>query len=163
MAIAKAQEKDLVHIGGDVPDPSGMSSRARGVETTYNLERTKFGAPKVRYRDRAGNDFLLTVDVYKYEGAPMELMLFCPMCSEKGAMHTLRLTADRKHVEYDPDHNPLVPWGKGGQNIELGGRLNVEAFGCTHELDASKAVGLVSSANLCRWRVVIDNNIARDV
>jgi hypothetical protein len=152
LAIHKATtERDLVHIGGDVPDPSGMSSM-RGHQTTYNLERTKYGEPKVKYRDRTGQEFLLTVDVYKYEGAPMEVLLFCPNCSQKGAMHTLRITEERKHIEYDPE-----------RNVELGGRLDVERFGCSHELDAQKGVGLVSSSNLCRWRVVIENNIARDV
>lgn len=163
MTIHQAAEKELVHIGGDVPDPSGTSSRARGVQTTYELERTKFGTPKVRYTDRAGNEFLLTVDVYKYEGAPLEVLMFCPQCSEKGAMHTLRISEERKHIEYDPEHNPFVPWGKQGQNIQLGGRLSVERFMCTHEIDSTKAVGLVSSANLCRWSVVIENNVARDV
>lgn len=163
MAIAQAKEKELVHIGGDVPDPTGQSSRARGVQTTYDLERTKFGEPKVRYKDRAGVEYLLTVDVYKYEGAPLEVILFCPMCSEKGAMHALRMSQGKKEIFYDPDYNPMVPWGEGGRPIELGGRLSIEPFGCTHELDATKKVGVVSSANLCRWRVIIDNNIARDV
>lgn len=155
-------EKDLVHIGGDVADPSGTSS-ARGYQTTYNLENAKIGTPQVRYRDRAGNEFLLTVDVYKHEGEPMELHLYCPQCSEKGRMHTLRITADKKHVEYELGHNPNVPWGKGGALIPLGGRLSVERFRCTHELDSTRGVSVVASANLCNWQVVIDSNIARDV
>lgn len=154
--------KDLVHIGGDVPDPSRRSS-ARGHQTTYDLERTKFGEPKIFYQDRAGQQYVLTVDIYKYEGAPIELMMFCPRCSKKGAMHTLRITGEHKHIEYDPDHNPIVPWGDNGRPVELGGRLSIERFKCTHELDSTKGVGFVGSANLCNWSVVVVENIARDV
>jgi hypothetical protein len=154
-------DKDLVTIGGDVPDPTGQSS-ARGAQCSYDLERTKYGEPKILYRDRSGQQFLLTADVYKYEGAPLEMLLFCPRCSQKGAMHTLRITQDKKHIEYDPNHNPQVAWGQGGRLIPLGGRLSVERFMCSHELDATKGVSVIASANLCRWQVVIENNIARD-
>ncbi len=149
--------QELVDIGGD-PDPLELG--VKGQSHGYELERTKFGVPKVLYRDRAGQEFLLTVDVYKFEGVPMELMLFCPRCSKRGDMHNLRITQDRKAIDYDPRDNSVLPDRIG---TPRGGRLDVERFTCTYELDRSRAVGIVGGTNLCNWTVVIDNNIAREV
>lgn len=143
-------ERELFINEGDVPDPGG--GRARGAQSTMNLERTKLGVPKVAYRDRSGADFIITVDVYKTDGEPMELHLYCPRCSRKGAMHTLRIPQDKKHITYDP-----------ADFTDRGGRLNVARFGCTWELDSDRGVSAVSSANLCGWQVVIVDNVAREV
>jgi hypothetical protein len=149
--------QELVDIGGD-PDPLDMG--VKGHSHGYELERTKFGVPKVLYRDRAGQEFLLTVDVYKYEGVPMELMLFCPRCSKRGTMHNLRITQDHKAIDFDPRDNSRLP---DTLSTPRAGRLDVERFKCTYELDSSRAVGIVGGTNLCGWSVVIDNNIAREV
>lgn len=148
-------ERELFINEGDVADP--MGGRARGYQSTMHLEKMKIGVPKVVYK-HAGATFEITVDVYQTPGEPMELHLYCPMCSRKGAMHTLRITADKKSIQYDPaDHSPV------GDVADRGGRLDVEAFKCTWELDGTREVSAVSSMNLCGWSVVIENNIARNV
>lgn len=152
-ANASRKERELFHICGDVPDPSGRSG-AEGYQSTLDLSKSKFGEPKIRYTDRSGHTFLLTADVYKYEGAPLEVHILCPRCSTDKTPHALRITSDQKHIEYDPR-----------VLLEQGGQLSVEpAIECTWELDGTKGVGRVaSSMNLCRWKVVIVNNVARDV
>lgn len=150
--------KELVDVNNDELDPMGKG--LHGASRGYELERTKFGEPKVYYRDRAGQEFILTVDVYKYEGAPMELHLFCPRCSKRGTMHNLRISQDKKQIEYDPRVTSALPDFK---DTPRGGRLDVEQFMCTYEIDGTRAVGLIGGSNLCRWSVVIDNNIAREV
>lgn len=142
--------RELFINEGDVVDPV-LGSSARGMQSTMNLERTKLGVPKVIYRDRSGAEFIISVDVYRVPGEPMELHLYCPRCSRKGAMHTLRIAQDRKHFTYDEN-----------DFVDKGGRLNVERFTCTWELDSDKNVSRVSSANLCGWQVVIVDNVARE-
>lgn len=146
------KERELFNICGDAPDPSGRTS-ARGMQSTLHLGRAKYGEPKVFYKSRGGVERLLTVDVYKVEGAPLEIFLFCPLCSTEDHPHNLRLTSDQKAIDYKVD-----------ELVHRGGRLNVsDPIGCTWEIDGTRAVGIVSTTNLCRWRVVIENNVARDV
>jgi hypothetical protein len=130
-------DRELVHIGGDVPDPSRQTS-TRGFMSTVRLDKTAWGHPIIQYRDRAGNDFVLTADVYRMPDAPLKVMLFCPRCSTPNEMHTLSITSDRKKIEYDP---------KAGDPAK-GGRLSIEAFKCTWAP--------------CSWRVFIDDNVAHD-
>lgn len=145
-------ERELFHICGDVPDPSGRSG-AEGFQSTLDLSKTKHGEPKIRYQDRSGQTFILTADVYKYEGAPLEVHILCPRCSTEAKPHALRITSDQKAISYEK-----------GVMTDRGGRLNMERIECTWEIDGTKAVGIVgSSLNLCRWKVVIENNVARDV
>lgn len=143
-------ERELFINEGDVVDPV-LGSQNRGAQSTVNLERLKLGVPKVRYTDRSGNDFIMTVDVYKTAGAPMELHMYCPRCSRKGSMHTLRIPEEKKQMTYDPK-----------DFTDRGGRLNVERFMCTFELDSTRGVSAVSSANLCAWTVEIVDNVARE-
>lgn len=143
-------ERELFINEGDVVDPV-LGSQNRGAQSTLNLERTKLGVPKVIYRDRSGAEFIISVDVYKREGEPMMLHLYCPRCSRKGAMHCLSITQDRKNITYDPL-----------DFADRGGRLSVERFKCTWELDSDKSVSRVSSANLCGWQVEIVDNVARE-
>jgi len=143
-------ERELFINEGDVVDPV-MGSSARGMQSTMNLERTKLGVPKVTYRDRSGAEYVITVDVYKNVGEPILLHLYCPRCSKKGAMHCLSITQDRKNITYDPL-----------DFVDRGGRLNVEQFTCSWELDSNQNVSRLSSANLCGWHVAIVDNVARD-
>ncbi len=153
-------ERELFISEGDVADP--MGGRSRGHQQTMHLEKMKIGVPKVAYKSRAGDTFELTCDVYQATPSePMMVYLYCPMCSRKGAMHTLTIRADRKRIAYDlTDRSPVpVSWA----NLpDRGGRLDVEKFKCTYEIDGTRGVSAVSSANLCGWSVVIENNIARD-
>lgn len=142
---AKKPERDLVDICTDAKDP--MGSGLRGTATQYNLGAGGLiGQPQVRYKDPSGFEFVLTCDVYQHEGAPLEVVLFCPRCSRPGVQHTLRISGERKAIEYD----------------RVKGLLSIEPFGCTWEMDSSKPVGLISSSNLCGWKVGITKNVAKD-
>lgn len=142
-------KKSLVHIGGDVPDP--MGSGRLGMQSTVNLERSALGHPEIRYSSRDGQEYLITADVYAQDGCPMEVLMYCPRCSQPGNMHGLRLTSDKKRIDYDPK-----------SLVELGGRINIEKMQCTWEVDTHKEASRVSSMNLCRWTVVVVDNVARD-
>lgn len=144
----KPIERELVHICGDVPDPTAQNSGIRGSETHYDLAAGgRIGQVPVRYRSKSGAELLLTIDVYHHPGEPLEVLLLCPQCSTPAQQHQLRITSQMKHIDYDREKNVL----------------SVEKFGCTWELDTAKPVGLIGNANLCGWSAVIDRNVARDV
>jgi hypothetical protein len=126
--------RELVHLAGDMD--SGLShtvdlaSGKREVTVTYK-------------------DFVLTVDVYQIPDEPTCVVLICPRCR-----HALRISADRKQIDFDP---------KAG-DPKLGGRLSIEPFQCTWELTADKHVpGIVGGGiSLCKWTAGIEKNVARD-
>ncbi len=75
--------------------------------------------------------------------------LICPRCK-----HTLSIRGDRKHIEFATSGGPA---GKG--------ELSVEAFQCTWELPGvgKHIPGVVGGGlSLCKWKVAIDKNIAKD-
>lgn len=138
--------EELVHLAGDAPDPlAGMAgiehARGGGVTTTMRLTKTAKGHPQIRYRD-----MLIEADVYAFDGEPVKVHLICPRCR-----NALSISSDKKSLEYDPR-----------QNVEIGGRLDVETFECTWELPEANDRKMEFGLGLCRWRVAIDNNIARD-
>lgn len=106
-----------------------------GMSSTMNLTKTALGRPFVRYKDRISE-----ADVYEMQGQLM-VHMFCPRCG-----NTLRITSDRKRIDYDREAN----------------LLSVEPFECTWELDTDSR-RMEFGLGLCRWRVAIDRNIAKDV
>lgn len=147
-AIIDPRREELVHLAGDAPDPLAEvhgfeHARGTGIASTVNLTKTAKGHPKIRYKD-----FLITADVYELAGEPMKIHLICPRCR-----HALWIRADRKHIDYDVT-----------ADVDNGGRLSVEPFMCTWELDAEPGARRMEfGLSLCKWRVAIDNNVARDV
>jgi len=139
------------------PSGTGLVGRASGVDLT----NTAFAHPIIFYTGRFG-DKLMMGDYYKMEGAPSYLSIFCPVCQ-----NSLRISEDNKRIEYDPDIKPKFGTMReetilaGLEASSLGGLLSVERFGCTWELEPAlrRSFGFA----VCNWRVVIDNNIARDV
>ena len=133
--------RELVQLAGDAPDPTGQSS-FRGAQSTHRLNAAKEEV-EVVYKD-----FLLTVDVYRHEGAPIQVHLICPRCR-----HASRITGDRKAIDFDPT-----------RNTQAGGLLSIEPFECTWELtDDKHTPGLIGGGiNLCKLRLGITNNVARD-
>lgn len=128
-------------------DPNGTG--AVGASSGVQLDKTKDATVVIRYKDR-----LIEADVYAFPGAPIKLVLLCPRCG-----NALNVESDKKQMSFEK-HAPHAV----GDFINMG-RLNVEPFECTWELpDAGVHVpGLVSAGtSLCRWRVGISNNIARD-
>lgn len=148
-AILDPEREELVHLAGDAPDPlAGMAgvehAHGGGFTSTVRMTKAAKGHPMIRYKDK-----IVEADVYELDGEPLRVHLICPRCSTPTAPHGLNITADRKAIEYDPT-----------RNVDAGGRLDVEVFECTWELPEGRrqAFGL----SLCRWRVAIENNIARD-
>lgn len=127
------------------PTGTGLVGASSGVQ----LDKTKDATVVVRYKDR-----LIEADVYAFPGAPIKLVLLCPRCG-----NALNIESDKKQMSFEKSAPQQV-----GDFVNMG-RLNVEPFECTWELpDAGVHVpGLVSAGtSLCRWKVGISNNIARD-
>ena len=134
LAFNDRPARELVHLAGD-PD-TGMS-------VTHRLNHAKREVI-VTYKD-----FVLTVDIYQLPDEPLKVHLICPRCH-----HMLSVSAERKHIEFDPNAHP-----------EQGGRLSIEPFECTWEIpEADKHTPgiLAGGLSLCRWRAAIDKNVAKD-
>ena len=111
-------------------------------------------------------DQVMTVDVYAIPGEPIKVHLYCPRCHK-----LLTVAQDRKAIDYDR----AAPGLGAGRLRGLGvppevwhpaalGRLSIEAFECTWEIEDAPHVpgALHLGASLCRQRLVIEGNIARD-
>lgn len=134
-ALAKSPDRELVHLAGDMDT---------GLRSTIKLGGGKQEVTVV-YKD-----FVLTVDVFALPDEPLCVHLICPKCH-----HALRISSDRKAIEFDP--NRLVNGSRGD--------ISVEPFECTWEMkDAGDHVqGLIAGGiTLCRWKAAIDHNVARD-
>ncbi len=124
--------EEVFHLKGDAHT---------GYATQLNLDHSKREV-LVRYKD-----FLLTVDVYRLPETPMKAILYCPRCR-----NVLTITADKKQMSYEPT-----------RNVEAGGELSVEAFQCTWELDQrEEGRRMEFGLSLCKLRLAIDKNIAKD-
>ncbi len=141
-------KRRVVQLAGD----RGMSS------TTY-LGQGKHEVVVV-YRDT-----FLTVDVYLVPGAAPEVWVICPNCHK-----ACRIPPGTKAVDFDPGAaNPVR-----GQVVACGdpdlvgiadrGRLSVEPFQCTWEVGTDRHVagGVHTGVSLCRQKLVIEDNRARD-
>jgi hypothetical protein len=151
--------KSIVQIAGDAPDPTGITAHRGALSTT----RLTAGKEEVIV---VFGDLLMTVDIYAIAGEPTKVHLYCPRCHK-----LLTVSQERKAIEYDAAApNPAcarvramgVPpqvWQQAAQ-----GRLSIEAFSCPWEVgDAPHVAGaLHTGVSLCRQRLVIDNNLARD-
>lgn len=160
------QTEQLEFIAGDQPavvqqgraaDPMGTG--LVGNHSTVRLDKSALGHPLVRYKDH-----VLECDIYPLLGAAwdgasagaLEVILICPNCR-----HQLRVTSDKKAIEFAPGMPEL---DDAGQPI-VRGTLSVEPFQCTWELDTTRDVKATVQShgdNICRWRVGIDKNVARD-
>ncbi len=154
--------RQVVQLAGDAPDPTGLSS-AVGLQSTHRLTGGKQEVA-VLY-----GDIILTVDVYALPGEPMKAHIICPRCMKHST-----IPGDRKHIEYDARAlNPMqtqillrvdrVSLPEVSRIVEFG-RLSIEAFECSWEIGDGQhtAGGVHTGASLCRLRLVIDDNRARD-
>lgn len=132
------QRESLYHIAGDVPDPSGESAQ-HGIQSSIDMTKSAIGHPLIRWRDR-----VIESDLYLTDGR-FVLHLICPKCSMPGAPHALYVRQERKDMDWKPET----------------GELSVEPFECTWELPEGRRQEF--GLGLCRWRVAIEKNIARDV
>jgi hypothetical protein len=132
------ETEELFHVDGDAPDPTGQI-RKRGMAQEMRLTQTAMGHPLIRY-----GDHIIEADVYKIADEPMMVHLICPRCR-----NAIRITEDRKEIDYDPNAG----------DPRQGGRLSIEPFECTWELSAERQN---FGVGLCRWRVGIQDNVAKD-
>lgn len=147
-------KRELVQVAGDMD---------HGISTTVNLTA---GKTEVLVIMPKGDVPLLTVDVYAIPGEPLKVHLLCPRCKNH-----LTIPGEKKAIEWEPRaENPraraIVALGVPPhiQNMAKLGKLSIEPFECTWELDAKARVGAseFSGGNLCRWRAAIDNNMVKD-
>lgn len=155
-------KRELVQVAGDIPDPLGAmapgSDAVRGMQSTINLSANKQEVLVV-YKDQ-----YLTVDVYAIAGEPLKVHLICPRCRK-----LLQVTGDRKRIEYNPRERKIAAEALASGKPEIAqlaesGSLSIEPFECSWELgNATHVRGIVQSGtSLCRLRIGIENNRAKD-
>lgn len=168
-ALANSPRNSLEQLCGDPASPMPNHGLMSGPSMTQSAWRK----PVILWRDK-----LLTVDCYWQPNTPLWLHLFCPLCEMRqgpNLQDALKVAQDKKHFELEPDTMPHAVAKKLGMSFEqmaqslglnhvnqLMGRLNVtEPIKCTWETEPElrRSHGLA----VCNWRVVIENNIARDV
>lgn len=156
---AQQQGRQVVQLAGDVPDPTGYTQNL-GIQSTHRLNAGKREV-LVLYKD-----LILTVDVYALPGEPTQVHVICPRCRKPS-----RITAENKAIDFDPAginpmRNAILRVSAAPEIAGLAdfGRLSVEPFECAWELGGDRHVvgGLHTGVSLCRQRLVIDDNRARD-
>ena len=160
----QANKKELFHVSGDQHN-GGM----RG-GTTANLNNSALCHPVVFYPKK---EIFLTLDVFSLPGAPMYVVIRCPICQARNPNSEgmdLTIKEDQKDIHLDHKSIPSFPGfttselveGLGLQNQdELRGRISIEPFGCTWEAEPELRRGFGFSC--CEWNVAIKNNIVVDV
>ena len=141
-------------MAGDMPDPAGTG--LLGQAPSYRLTRSALGHPMIFWRD-----LVLEADVYALPEQPLQVHIICPCCR-----HALIIRQGNKAIYYDPKADVPIPPGWTAAEVQmaipggLGGLLSVDVFACTWEAegDLKRDFGF----SRCQWRVVIENNVARD-
>lgn len=148
--------RTMVQLAGDAPDPSGSVAGGMRATTQFTAGRQEV---LVLYKD-----MYLTADVYAIPGQPITVHLICPRCHKP-----LQITGDRKHIDFDPRGRRVTAEAMASGKPEIAalaesGELSIEPFECTWELgDETHQPGIVQSGtSLCRLRIAIDRNRAKD-
>jgi hypothetical protein len=129
----------MYQIGGDAPDPAGTG--LLGHTSQVNVGNAgKIGIAMIRY-----GDVVLEADVYRVGTEPTRVIMHCPRCR-----HVVTIQGQHKRIDYAPPAPGLEAQG---------GSISIERFTCPWELTDQKELG----GELCRLRVAVDNNIAREV
>ena len=175
--------REVVQLAGDAPDPTGVTSDL-GLLSTHRLTGGKQEVVVVF------GDLLLTADVYALPGEPMKIHLICPRCHkmltiagdqkriqyEPGPPNPARqriaevagVAADRVRELHSYDHVRVQRGHDEAMYLVSRanfGRLSIETFECTWEItdDPHVAGAVHTGGSLCRLRIVIDDNRAREV
>lgn len=148
MSEFNPEKHELYTIKEDAVRGAGDHAGQRGLASTIRIPR--WGVAMVTYKDR-----VVEADVYKEPGEDnhFTILWVCPRCTNQ-----LRIDTKKKQVEIRVDR--VAP---GGERIV---RLFIEPFECTWELgrgtDGTKNDRIAFGAGLCRLRVGVYNNIAKD-
>ena len=121
---------------GDFTRPWDIGNGRNGITSRQSTAKTE-AHPVVEYRGRFG-DMNIECDLYAIGGQHFELITACPRCRKVN-----RITQERKKISWE------------------GGKLNVEAFQCQHELEDNYRGS--HGFNLCMFKMTIDNNKAVEV
>jgi hypothetical protein len=151
----QAPKKEIFEVKSSKDPVSGVVGTSMGYDLSANACKTV-----LHYKGRGG-EYFLTADVYKLEGTPLHLLLFCPLCK-----NTLRISQDNKAIDFDPERTPNFKGFRPEEILasidaaSLGGSLSVEPFGCTWEAEPELRRQHFA---VCPWKVAIENNEVRDV
>jgi len=134
------EREELEHVSGDAPD-DGSQGRLGLFDLTKNAYRVR-----VRYKDMA-----IFCEVYQIPGEPIQIHWACPRCGPLNVKRMSTIWGNQKKIDFDPR-----------AQIEDGGRLNVEQFECSWELESSGR-RMDFGLGMCGLKLVIDNSRAREV
>jgi hypothetical protein len=137
--VIDPEKESLYHIAGGVSDPSGIEPDLHGYQSSIQLNRSALAHPLIRWRDR-----VIEADLYEMNGL-LVLHIICPRCSTPEVPHALWVRQGQKDMLWRPEIN----------------ELSVAVFECTWELPEGRRQEF--GLGLCRWRVAIEKNFARDV
>lgn len=164
MSLYDAAREEMEVLGGDYArDPSGVGAIKQGVMSDPMGERgkglasqTNFGHGKtttvIRYKDK-----LIEADVYALPNTPVHVVIMCPRC---GNASTIK--GERKAIDWRP-HAPQ----KIGELVNAG-IISIEPFECSWELpdagqhNARNTRQISGFAPLCRLKLAVDKNVAKD-
>jgi len=150
----------VVQIAGDAPDPTGMT-RNVGMMSTTHLTAGKHEVVVVF------GDLFMTLDVYALPGEPVRVHLICPRCHKASS-----ISGDRKAIDFEPRAaSPIAKRLVATRAPELAGstlgKISIEPFECAWEIGAdqhasSPARSVHTGASMCRLRLAIDDNVAKE-
>jgi len=160
--------KETFQVSGDAPDPAGTGMR--GVSPGYDFTKSAIGHPMLHYALPNGKELIVEADVYHIPGEAPYVLLECPICmmAKGGKTGTsLKISADNKKLSYEKDGRvpPFPGWSEKQMKhcfpSGAGGLLSVEEFACSWEVEPElrRHFGFA----VCPWRVVIENNVIKDV
>lgn len=138
-SILDSRREEMYQIAGDAPDPRGTGLMGHASQANVG-NAGKVGIAMIRYRD-----IVAEADVYHVKGEPFRVIMHCPRCR-----HVMTIRGEHKHIDYTPPAPGLEAEG---------GSISIERFTCPWELTDQKELG----GELCRLRIVVDHNIAREV
>jgi len=157
-----SKREEMTPLPG-IGDPTGTgavrqkASIAGGAAQQFNLDHGK-RTTVIRYQDK-----LIEADVYAIEGEPLKVVIICPRCNGAGNGNATSIDETRKAIDWRP-HAPQAV----GEFMNCGS-ISIDAFECPWELPDAGAhnqratggiIGL--SAKLCRLKIGVLNNIAKD-
>lgn len=144
------RQRDVVQLAGDAH---------HGLTSHYNLCALKQEVVVVY------GDLFMTVDVYAVSGEPLKVHLYCPRCHKHSTVPGTRKAIDFDPTAGNPQRSAIIASGR-PELVALAerGRLSIEPFECPWEVtdDRHVAGALHTGVSLCRLRIAIDNNRARN-
>lgn len=138
MANFDPSREELEHLAGDDPNVSSKLG-------LFDLTRSGYRV-RVRYKDTA-----VWCELYRGADGVWTLHWKCPRCGRNPAhdQHMSTIDGHNKKIEYDPN-----------SQVEDGGRLFVEPFKCSWELDPSRRMEF--NLGMCNLGLRIENSVAYD-